>query len=173
MGTPWWQHLCCTVVTRRVWQPWVPHVNRLRLLGRPLPMAPVLWQISTPIFGAVVWPFSNPKTKTLKALEHLSWMTFQPLCWPMLTLLPSPHRAMLWYAAECGQRLFESSKVHAPRSFKVWQLLWQRWQNTACTTSRQTKKRISKRRKACWSPAKLCTWFKTLQSSEPSPLPAQ
>ena len=24
MGTPWWQHLCCTVVTRRVWQPWVP-----------------------------------------------------------------------------------------------------------------------------------------------------
>ena len=149
-----------------VW--WLP-----KLLGRPLPMAPVLWQISTPIFGAVVWPFSNPKTKTLKALEHLSWMTFQPLCWPMLTLLPSPHRAMLWYAAECGQRLFESSKVHAPRSFKVWQLLWQRWQNTACTTSRQTKKRISKRRQACRSPAKLCTWFKTLQSSEPSPLPAQ
>ena len=56
---------------------------------------------------------------------------------------------------------------------KVWQLLWQRWQNTACTTSRQTKKRISKRRHACWSPSKLCTWFKTLQSSEPSPLPAQ
>ena len=70
-------------------------------------------------FGAVVWPFSNPKTKALKALEHLSWMTFQPLCWPMLTLLPSPHRAMLWYAAECGPRLFESSKVHAPRSFKA------------------------------------------------------
>ena len=30
MGTPWWQHLCCTVVTRHVWQPWVPHVNRVR-----------------------------------------------------------------------------------------------------------------------------------------------
>ena len=59
------------------------------------------------------------QNKTLKALEHLSWMTFQPLCWPMLTLHPSSHRAMLWYAAECGQRLFESSKVHAPRSFKV------------------------------------------------------
>ena len=57
------------------------------------------------------------KNKTLKAVEHLSWMTFQPLCWPMLTLLPSPHRAML-YAAECGQRLFESNKVHAPRSLK-------------------------------------------------------
>ena len=25
---------------------------------------------------------------------------------------PFPHRAMLWYAAECGQRLFESNKVH-------------------------------------------------------------
>ena len=24
METPWWQHLCCTVVTRRVWQPWAP-----------------------------------------------------------------------------------------------------------------------------------------------------
>ena len=32
---------------------------------------------------------------------------------------PSPHRAMLWYAAECGQGLFESNKVHAPRSFRV------------------------------------------------------
>ena len=28
----------------------------------------------------------------IKAVEHLSWMTFQPLCWPMLTLLPSSHR---------------------------------------------------------------------------------
>ena len=62
------------------------------------------------------------KNKNIKALAHLSWMTFPPLCWPMLTLLPSPHRAMLWYAAECGQRPFESSKVHASRSFKVWQL---------------------------------------------------
>jgi hypothetical protein len=30
------------------------------------------------------------KTKTLKALERLSWMTFQPVFWPMLTLLPLP-----------------------------------------------------------------------------------
>ena len=32
----------------------------------------------------------EPKTKTSKALERLSWMTFQPVCWPMLTLLPLP-----------------------------------------------------------------------------------
>jgi hypothetical protein len=25
-----------------------------------------------------------------KALERLSWMTFQPVFWPMLTLLPLP-----------------------------------------------------------------------------------
>ena len=30
------------------------------------------------------------KTKTLKAFERLSWMTFQPVCWPMLTLPPLP-----------------------------------------------------------------------------------
>ena len=48
-------------------------------------MAPVLWQISTPIFGAVVWPFWNPKQKHWKylnvchALERLLWMTCENL----------------------------------------------------------------------------------------------
>ena len=35
MGTPWWQHLSTsvwTVVPCHVWQPWVPHVGRMRLL---------------------------------------------------------------------------------------------------------------------------------------------
>ena len=35
MGTPWWQHLSTpvwTVVPCHVWQPWVPHVSRMRQL---------------------------------------------------------------------------------------------------------------------------------------------
>ena len=45
--------------------------------------------------------------------------------------------------------------LHAPRSFRVWQLVWQRWQNIACTTSCQTKKkRISKRQTGLLEPRK-------------------
>ena len=91
-------------------------------LGRPLPRLQFCDKFQLPFLELLIGHFQI-QNKTLKALEHLSWMTFQPLCWPMLTLLSSPHRAMLWYAAECGQQLFESSKVHAPRSFKVSQLL--------------------------------------------------
>ena len=153
-------------------------------------MAPVLWQISTPIFGAVVWPFSNPKQNHWKHLNvRHGWRSSRFAGWCsrcspfpssfqffdkfQLTLLRLPSSCNVVVGRRMRTTTIESSKVHAPRSFRAWQLLWQRWQNTVCTTSRETKKRISKRRHACWSPAKLCTWFKALQSSEPSPLPAQ
>ena len=53
--------------------------------------------------------------------------------------------------------LSESSKVHAPRSLKSDLRQW--WQNTACTTSRQTLLVKQRSSQACWSPAKLCTFF--------------
>jgi hypothetical protein len=44
----------------------------------------------TSLFWSCCLRFFESKTKTLKALERLSWMTGQPVFWPMLTLLPLP-----------------------------------------------------------------------------------
>jgi len=56
--------------------------------------------------------FGHFRIQNKKALERLSWMTFQPVFWSMLTLLPLPlpHGPMLWYAAECGQQHLSPAK---------------------------------------------------------------
>ena len=40
-------------------------------------------------YWTVYWSYFSSIFEAHLALEHLSWVTFQPLCWPMLTLLPS------------------------------------------------------------------------------------
>ena len=59
------------------------------LLGRSLPMAPVVANFNSHFWSCCL-AILESKTKTLKALERLSWMTFQPVFWPILTLLPLP-----------------------------------------------------------------------------------
>ena len=91
---------------------------------------------------------------------------------------PSPHGAMLWYAAECGQRHLSLAKFMRlgplesdsycdsdDKTQSVQLLVKQR-------SGSQSVDRLAEDRLA-EAPQSFANDSKTLQSSEPSPLPAQ